>query len=70
MLEAENLSGSASIGDARIRWGDGRVMYEMPRRLVPETRDYLIRVTFDAVGGTPFRKLNALKSALSLMEHG
>ena len=55
MLRAENLGGSASMGDARIRWGDGRITYEMPRRLVPQTRDYLVRITFDAVGGKSFR---------------
>lgn len=35
--------------------GDGRVTFESPRKLIPPTREYLIRVAFDAIGGKPFR---------------
>jgi hypothetical protein len=57
MLRANNLGGAAYMGDARVRAGEGRITFESPQKLVPTDREYLIAVSFDAVGGKPFRSM-------------
>lgn len=54
-LRIENLGGPAFIDDARIVAGDGTISFESPRKLVSPDRDYLVKITYDAVSGTPYR---------------
>jgi hypothetical protein len=64
MLRAENLGGAAVMGDARLRYGGGAISFESPRKLVPIQRDYFLAVSFDAIGGTPYRKFATIAQVI------
>jgi hypothetical protein len=53
-LKATNYGGAAFMMDARLS-GDGVISFESPRKLTPTDREYLITLSFDAVGGTAYR---------------
>lgn len=59
-LKAINYGGAAFMTEAHVR-GDRSIIFESPRKLTPTNREYLMRIGFDAVGGTPFRKAVVLE---------
>src|SRR5205823_6012100 len=63
VLRAENLGGTAHMNGARIRSGDGAICYENPLKRIPPNRQYMVKIGFDAVGGTHFRYQTIVEQA-------
>lgn len=67
VLRIENLGGPAFMGDARIAIGDGTIAFESPRKLVSPDRAYMVKITYEAIGGTPSVTARCWSSRI---EHG